>query len=71
MYIELFTWIIFFTIVYGIQKIGGNKNFSTFSQRNGKLPLPRKKQGNYQVIPIYGWGWGGCILNAYAAIRGQ
>ena len=23
-------------------------------QRNGKLPLPRQKQGNYPVITIYG-----------------
>ena len=24
-----------------------------FSQRNGKLSLPQKKQGDYPVIPIY------------------
>ena len=26
MYIDRFTWIVFFMIVYVIQKIGGNKN---------------------------------------------
>ena len=26
-----------------------------FSQRNGKFPLSRQKQGNYPVITIYGW----------------
>ena len=32
----------------------GKWELSKFSQRNGKLPLPQLKQGNYQVISIYG-----------------
>ena len=31
----------------------GWQKFFQFSQHNGKLPLPWRKQGNYPVIPIY------------------
>ena len=41
MYINWFTWIIFFTIVYVIQKIGV-KIIIQLSQHNGKFPLPIK-----------------------------
>ena len=53
MYINWFTRIIFIhnflccTINWVYQE------FSIFYQRNGKSPLPRWKQGNYPVIPIY------------------
>ena len=33
-------------------KNGGDEN-SPYSERNGKLPLPQWKQGNYLVITIY------------------
>ena len=36
-----------------IQKFGGKQEFSRFYQSNGKLPLPRWKQGNYPVVTIY------------------
>ena len=39
---------------YMLYKNWGSREFSRFSQRNVKLTLPRWKQGNYLVIPIYG-----------------
>ena len=53
MYINWFTLIIFFMIVHVIQKFWRYREFFKLSQRNGKLPLPRRKQGNYPEIPIY------------------
>ena len=52
MHINWFIWIIFFMIVYDIQKLGVTIILQ-FSQRNGKLSSPCWKQGNYPVIPIY------------------
>ena len=48
-------------IVYARKKSGGVRVLQ-FSQRNGELPLPWRKQGNYPVITIYdvhtvGGGW--------------
>ena len=54
MYINCFTRIIYFIIVYVIQKKSGVKRILQLSQRNGKLPLTRKKQGYYPVISICG-----------------
>ena len=53
MYINWFTRIIYINDHICYVKNGGEQEFSTFSQRNGKLPLPQWKQGNYPVIPIY------------------
>ena len=39
-------------IVYVIQKLGVMRVLQ-LSQRNGKLPLSRRKQDNYPVIYIY------------------
>ena len=54
MYINWFTWIIFFHDCVFYIKNRRLRELSKFSQRNGKLPLPWSKQGNYPVIPIYG-----------------
>ena len=53
MYINWFTWIIFIydRICYTIY--WGQRELTRFSQRNGKLPLPRWKQGDYLVNIIY------------------
>ena len=53
MYINWSTWIIFIRDYICYTKNWGQQELSRFSQRNGKLPLPRRKQGNYPVIPIY------------------
>ena len=53
MYINWFTFIIFINDRIFYTKTGGNEKFSRFSQHNGKLPLPRSKQGNCRVIFIY------------------
>ena len=55
MYINWFTWIIYIDDHICYIKKWGEREFSVFSQRNGKLPLPQWKQGNYLVIPIYAW----------------
>ena len=52
MYIKCITRIILSIIIY-VTKNWGWLEFSKFSQHNGKLPLPRWKQVNYPVIPIY------------------
>ena len=44
-----------FIIVYIILKIGGNENSPYSINVILKLTLPRWKQGNYPVIPIYGY----------------
>ena len=53
MYIKWFTWIIFFDDNIYYTKILGVTRIIQFSQCNGKLPLSRRKQGNYVVINIY------------------
>ena len=53
MYINWFNWIIFFHDPICYTKILGVRIILQLSQRNGKLPSPRWKQGNYLVIPIY------------------
>ena len=67
---QLFSWIIFindciwlstgshiyfFWWSYMLYKKLGITRILLFSQWNGKLPLPRWKQGNYPVITIYYW----------------
>ena len=54
MYINWFTWIIFFHDRICYMKNQGEWELSKFSQRNGKLPLSRLKQDNYLLIPMYG-----------------
>ena len=49
MYINWFTWIIIFIIVYVIQKIGGNENYLNYLNIN----ITTKRTGNYPVITIY------------------
>ena len=39
--------------IYNVVKIGGNNNYTNFSKRKGKIPLPNLNQVNYPVIPIY------------------
>ena len=56
MYINGFTRIIFFSLLYIWYTKLGVTRIVQLSQRNGKFPLPRLKQGNYPVIPIYGGG---------------
>ena len=51
-YINWFTWIIFFGDHICYMKKLGAIRILQFSQRNGKLPLPWRNQGNYMVIPI-------------------
>ena len=65
---QLFSWIIFindcififtgslgwfFSWSYMLYRKLGVKKCSKLSQRNGKLPLSRQKQGNYPVFPVY------------------
>ena len=54
MYINCLTWILFIHDFICYTKKWGKQELSSFSQRNGTLPFPRRKQGNYPVIPIYG-----------------
>ena len=56
MHINWFTWIIFFHDRICYTKKSGGTRILQLSQRNGKLLLPWKKQGNHPVIPIYGLG---------------
>ena len=42
-----------FLLSYMLYKKLGVTRIIPFSQLNGKLPLPRQKQVNYLVIPIY------------------
>ena len=53
MYIDWLTWIIFLHDRICSTKKWGWQEFSKFFQHNCKLPLPRWKQGNHPVIPIY------------------
>ena len=53
-YINCFTWMIFFHDHIYYTKNWMKQEFSKFSQCNGKSPLPRWKQGNYLVIIVYG-----------------
>ena len=40
-----------------IVKMGGNENYTKFSKRKGKLPLPRWKHIIHPVVHIYGQGY--------------
>ena len=53
MYINWFTWIIFIHDCICYTKKLEVQELYRFSQRNIRLPLPQRKQGNYLVIPIY------------------
>ena len=57
MYINFFTWIIFFIIVYVIKRKIGAIRMIQFSQLNGKFPLQLWKQVNFPVIKIYDINW--------------
>ena len=52
-YINWSAWIIFIRDYIFYTNNGEWWEFYRFSQHNSKLPLPRWKQGNYPVIPIY------------------
>ena len=56
-YINWFDWILFFDDRICYTKKSGVTRVIKFSQRNGKLPLQRQKQGNYPVITIYDSRW--------------
>ena len=49
MYINWFTWIIFFMIVYVIQKNGGNKNSPSYLN----ITVNHHYHGEIRVITIY------------------
>ena len=53
MYINWFTWIIFFDDRKCYTDESGAKIILRFSQNNGKLSLPQWKKVNLPVIPIY------------------
>ena len=53
-YINCFTWMIFFHDHIYYTKNWMKQEFSKSSQCNGKLPLLRWKQGNYLVITVHG-----------------
>ena len=50
---NVFIWITFFDDCICYTKESGVMSIILFFQRNGKVPLPWWKHGNYPVIPIY------------------
>ena len=53
MYINWFTWIIFFTIVHAIQKIGGDENSPNSLNIMVNYNYHGENRVITQVIPIY------------------
>ena len=49
MHINWFTWILSFDDCICYMENLGVTRIIQFSQRNGNLPLPRKKRGNYHI----------------------
>ena len=66
--INRFTWMIFIYYRICYMKKPEVTRSIQFYQRNRKLPLPRWKQGNYPVIPMYDRGvvwifcWYTCVI---------
>ena len=53
MYINWFTWILFFMIVHVMQKIRGNKNSPNSLNIMVNYHYHGENRGNYPVITIY------------------